>query len=268
MFGLTLIGINSDAQDWKGVFDQAFYSCFSGPKDELGMAKTSDLKRLLPLVDGDSPNVSTGGMLKSGYTWTFELKTTGNAMVASGAHVVIVPSFYYIPEDLADRQAVRLYSTDLMEINSKVEAMQVEKNGNETLWSFEYGLPNDWYCTGYDVDVESLIEKKGGLSFKEDFWKKKGYMVVNFEIGAYDASGKLVMTYSNRPENVNRGMCDMWKMEGALTNKTDCFGRSFQVAEGDVIILRLPGSTYDKNGNPSPPTNAKEDKSIIYGSNR
>ena len=268
LYGLRLTNINSDAPDWKGVFESGVYSCFAGLRDELGVDRGDGLKTVLPLIDGDSPNVSTGGMLKSGYTWTFEVRTCGNVMAETGAHLVVAPSFYYVPESLDDRQAVRLYGIDLKEMNSTVEALQVRKDGNKTVWSFEYSLPNEWFCTGYESDVDSMIEKKGGLTFKEEFWKKKGFLAVNFEIGAYNASGKLIMTYSNTKDNIAQGMCDMWHMEGSLTSKKDYLGRKYLLEEGDVILLRLPGSTYDKNGNPSPPTNAKEDKSVIYGGNK
>ena len=265
IYGLCLKNINSDAPDWKGVFESGGYRCLTGLKDKLGHRKISDTKRVLPLVDGDSPNNAAGGMLKSGYTWTFELKTYGDTMSDTDAHILMVPTFYYITENLNGRQAVKVYGTDVSEIKGAVEACKIRNDENESTWEFEWGLPNEWYCTAADEDVEGLIERKGGLTFKEDFWKKKGYLIVNLEIGAYDASGKLIMTYANKKTNVDMGMCDMWKTEGCLSSKTDCFGQKFTIDEGDVIILRLPGSTFDRNGNPSPPTSAKEDKTVIYG---
>ncbi len=265
LYGLSLTGINSDAPDWKGVFDSGDYICLSGLNDELGYSKRSDTKRVLPLVDGDSPNNTACGMLKSGYTWTFKLKTYGSALSAEGAHILIVPAFYYITENLNGRQAVKLYGTDVCEIRGSIEARKVQNVGNESIWEFKWGLPDEWFCAAADEDIEGLIERKGGLSFKEEFWKRRGYLAVNFEIGAYDASGKLIMTYANKKTNVDMGMCDMWKTEGCLSSKTDCFGQKFTIDEGDVIILRLPGSTFDSNGNPSPPTSAKEDKTVIYG---
>lgn len=265
LYGLCLKGINTDAPDWKGIFEKGDYRCFSGRKDEVGYSKISDIKRILPLVDGDSPNNTACGMLKSGYTWTFELKTYGAAMSDKNVHVLIMPSFYYIPENLNGRQAVKLYGTNVCEISEGIEARKIQTDGAKSTWEFEWGLPDEWYCTDAYEDVEGLIDKKGGLTFKEDFWKRKGYVIVNFEIGVYDASGRLIMTYANKKSNVDLGMCDMWKTEDAPSGKTDCFGNVFTIGEGDVIILRLPGSTYDRNGNPSPPTSAKEDKTVIYG---
>ena len=269
MYGLELVRVNSVAPEWKGVFDDGRYRCSVGLKDDLGNDKGITSSKILPLVDGDSPINPAGGMLKSGYTWTFELSTLGSVMEKSGAHIVIVPSFYYISglDDVQTREKVRVYDMEVEEIAGTVEATSMGKSGNETVWRFEYSLPDKWYCTSQNNDIEAYVERIGGVTFRENFWKKKGYLAVNFEIGAYDESGKLIMTYANNKENVASGMCDMWAMEGRMNTKVDCYGQSFRLEEGDVVLLRLPGSTYDRNGMPSPPTNASEDKTVTQRGN-
>ncbi len=267
LFGLRLTDINSDAQEWRDVFngETLFYQ---GNLNEMGNLRGNGTEKVLPLVDGDSPNNETGGILKSGYTWTFKLETYGDRMASAGANILVVPTFYYMGPSLsAGREKVKVYGTDLKEVSGYTEAKRIASSGSvggssRTEWTFEYSLPDKWYCTPIGYDVEAYLERKGGITFKEDFWKKSGYLTVSFEIGAYDASGKLIMSYSNTPANVYAGMCNMWVTEGRPGEKKDCYGNVFKLNEGEVILVRLPGSTRDSNGNPSPPTNASEDKIV------
>ncbi len=122
-------------------------------------------------------------------------------------------------------------------------------------WYFKYGLPDIYHLCPKDYDLETYIKKNGGCTYKEDFWKKDGYLVVHFDIGAYDKDGNLVLMYTNTEQNVIDGMCDMWKMEGYQNIRTDSTGKKFDFVDGDVIIVALPGST-GKN----PPANKSEDK--------
>ena len=138
-------------------------------------------------------------------------------------------------------------------------------------WYFKYALPDIYHICATGTDVETYAKKNGGVTYKEDFWKKDGYLVVHFDIGAYDKTGNLVLTYTNTPQNVADGMCDMWATEGYVNNRTDSNGNNFTFIDGDVIVCRLPGSTTPPGntppggdtppGNtPNPPTNSSEDK--------
>ena len=138
-------------------------------------------------------------------------------------------------------------------------------------WYFKYALPDIYHICATGTDVEAYAKANGGVTYKEDFWKKDGYLVVHFDIGAYDKTGNLVLTYTNTPQNVADGMCDMWAMEGYVNNRTDSNGNNFTFIDGDVIVCRLPGSTTPPGntppggdtppGNtPNPPTNSSEDK--------
>ena len=108
----------------------------------------------------------------------------------------------------------------------------------EQTWYFEYGLPDKWYACPAGFDLKNFTEKKGGVTFREDFWKKDGYLAVHFDIGVYDEKG-LIMTYSNTPENLEKGMCDMWQTEAYQTVRTDSDGKVFNFAEGDVFVVGI-----------------------------
>lgn len=137
-------------------------------------------------------------------------------------------------------------------------------------WYFKYALPDVYHVCATGTDVEAYAKKNGGVTYKEDFWKKDGYLVVHFDIGAYDKNGQLSICYTNTAQNVADGMCDMWATEGYVNNRTDSYGTNFTFIDGDVIVCRLPGSTTPPGGNPpgtppgepNPPTNSSEDKLV------
>lgn len=137
-------------------------------------------------------------------------------------------------------------------------------------WYFKYALPDVYHICAAGTDVEAYARKNGGVTYKEDFWKKDGYLVVHFDIGAYDKNGQLSICYTNTAQNVADGMCDMWATEGYVNNRTDSYGTNFTFIDGDVIVCRLPGSTTPPGGNPpgtppgepNPPTNSSEDKLV------
>ena len=274
MSGLTLYNISSDCYEWKDVFDgqdTGFYT------DEL------------PLLDGDSPKVKNSGMLKSGYIWSFYLRTAGSRMQQELSGIRITPEFYHISPNGTKRKVNIWYrgydaygqETILREEKTlaAVRGVTYKDKKDETggsgipggdnsdgIWSFEYSLPDTWYCVDTDFDLDGYLDIYDGCTFDEPFWKKEGYLAVNFLIEAYTEDGTVIMSYSNLKANVEAGMCDMWAKEKFITEKTDVYGMAFSLDEGDVIVVRLPGSTIKKgSGVPDPPTNLKEDNMIRSG---
>ncbi|MBR4343479.1 MAG: hypothetical protein IKP88_12395 [Lachnospiraceae bacterium] len=316
IYGLELYSINSEAKDWKGVFringeekylytdkypdgifDRDFdlgkrYRYGSGSENELGLKKTDADGRkvidkyILPILDGTGPKEDNGGMLKSGYTWSFSLETFGSRMFDENARILITPEFYHISPDVERNRAAILYSkaldsgnvnfvragasfeaqpkTEYEDGESPVGGLEYPYNmRTDKKWTFSYSLPDIWYSIPEDFDLDTCLESRGGCTYHEEFFYEKGYIAVNFRIEAYDGEGRLIMTYSNTEENINLGMCDMWKMEGFETERTDCFGQDYELNEGDVIVVRIPGSTFNpKTGYSDPPTNISEENTI------
>lgn len=266
LYGLTLYDISSDGYEWKGVFNGEG----NGFNTEA-----------LPLLDGDSPKVKNAGMLKSGYIWSFSLKTAGSRMQQALSGIKITPEFYHISPDGTKRKVdiwYRGYDADGRETILKEEkkpaavrgvmSRRVGDKGDSTkgIWSFEYSLPDTWYCVEKGFDMEGYLDIYDGCTFGEAFWEKEGYLAVSFKIEAYTEDGTVIMSYSNLSENVEAGMCDMWAEEGYILKKTDVYGTEFLLDEGQVIVVRIPGSTIKKgSGVPDPPTNLKEDNMIRSG---
>ena len=264
-----------------GFDEERIYYYSVGLNDENGtaVADTDGNARLpkytLPLMDGSSPVVKNSGMLKSGYTWSFCIKTKGSRMEDELSEVRITPVFYHIGKDgvrvRADIWCLGKGKSGENYINNagtvRAEALPDITDTGERIWVFKYSLPDMWYCCRYGFDMEGYLDKYDGCTFEEDFWERDGYLAVNFQIEAKDASGNVIMSYSNLNENIQLGMCDMWETEGYDPEKTDCYGETFPLQEGDVILVRVPGSTIKRgSGIPDPPTNLSEDTFIKTGS--
>lgn len=135
----------------------------------------------------------------------------------------------------------------------------------EQTWYFQYGLPNMYHICKYGTPVESYLEKNGVCTYEEPYWIKEGYLIVHFDIEAYDKNGKKIMTYTNSGNNILNGMCDMWRLEGYQNKKTDSSGALFNFEGGDVAIVYIPGSTTEKGSTtPDPPTNYSEDRVVDH----
>ncbi len=98
-------------------------------------------------------------------------------------------------------------------------------------WYFEYSLPSKIYVVEKGVDVKDYCQKNT-LTFREDFWKKEGYLVVNFDIETIK-DGKRHLSYIN--ETMSQiGYCNMWKKEGFLYE--------YVFRDGDMGLFELKKS--------------------------
>lgn len=100
-------------------------------------------------------------------------------------------------------------------------------------WYGEYYLPANVQVVkkGYPV---YQYTKEHKIDYKESFWKKDGYIIVNFDIETIQ-SGTPYLSYMNK-KNEKNGYCNMWKKEGFLSEKVDSDGVKFQLQDGDFIL--------------------------------
>lgn len=106
-------------------------------------------------------------------------------------------------------------------------------------WYGEYYLPADIHAVSKNISIEEY-RKEHTIDYKEEFWKKDGYLIVNFEITTIQ-DGSPHLSYEN-VEQYQNGYCDMWKMEGFQTEKEDCNRNTFLLQEGDVVFYDLENS--------------------------
>lgn len=132
-------------------------------------------------------------------------------------------------------------------------------------WYFEYSLPSDVHAVSKGYDVDTYAHEHNGIDYKENFWKKDGYIVVNFDIISYetgfekyqvgadtgegwlegaDAFEEVTSTplprlsYINA-QNVAAGYCNMWQLEGFRSSRTDFEGNIFSFRYGDTLMYYI-----------------------------
>jgi hypothetical protein len=109
---------------------------------------------------------------------------------------------------------------------------------------FQYSLPNGVRATKKGTDVASYAAQKG-ITYQEEFWKKDGYIVVNFDIKAYDSANNLRYNYTNKDNYLANGLCCMWLLEGFQLTKTDYAGTEFNFLLGDVLMYDTDTTASD-----------------------
>lgn len=101
-------------------------------------------------------------------------------------------------------------------------------------WYGEYYLPSQVYVVPKDFDLAEYEEKHGGFHFREDFWLKNGYIMVQFDIKTVNG-GKTYLSYINE-KNAKQGYCNMWKLEGMTYARTDADGVTWNLEDGDTFL--------------------------------
>lgn len=151
-------------------------------------------------------------------------------------------------------------------IPNNVEADDVTRSMQR--WYFEYSLPSDVHAVSKGFDVDTYAHEHNGIDYKEDFWKKNGYIVVNFDVVSYETGfdkfqvgadtgdgwleGADVfeevtstplprLSYIN-VQNVSDGYCNMWQLEGFRSRRTDFEGNIFNFRYGDTLMYYLDQS--------------------------
>ncbi|MDF2539255.1 MAG: putative secreted protein [Herbinix sp.] len=102
-------------------------------------------------------------------------------------------------------------------------------------WYGQYYIPNDVHVVARGFDVMDYADKYG-VDYKDEFWLKDGYIIVNFAIETVDENGQRRLSYINADNHLNRGHCSMWSLEGPPLQKTDNQNVTFNFYAGDFIL--------------------------------
>lgn len=144
-------------------------------------------------------------------------------------------------------------------------------------WYFEYSLPSDVhaiskkYIEDNHFDVYDYAKKYNGMDYKEDFWLKGGYILVQWDTVSYETYSGITdsteigeglnddesdiitdamidedalyghLSYINAANEIY-GYCNMWKLEGFAYSKTDTYGATFNFVDGDALLYYLDNS--------------------------
>lgn len=115
---------------------------------------------------------------------------------------------------------------------------------------FTYQLPANLYIAPEGYDLKEYAQESGIL-YQEEFWKKDGYLLVNFQITAVNNQGQEYLDYGNFQNWEKYTHCCMWEMEGAQKKKELCKDQSISLEYGDVLILAVKkgaASDYQSGG--------------------
>ena len=221
-----------------------------GTKNELGYSTGRHEKYTFPMVAGSHPDKarSNKGVLKTGYRWRFRLKTTGYEMGLAGSRVVIVPTYRIVSGKDAG-YAAEIYVPDgrgkMKKMAETIEAVRVSAGSpGLQVWNFEFYLPEGcrMAAKGKSInaagktygDIAAYAAENGLLDPGDDIWAEDGMIVVNFEIQAVSADGKVLYSY-----NAGGNSCNMWKTEGQNTDKADFFGDRYGYEYGDIALVSI-----------------------------
>ncbi len=184
-----------------------------------------------------------------------ELKNTAAVMNTSYAKIANQYSTMYSYSQIRLLKAFRTYiGTDYASYISKHSSFAEVKNATGLTttslskymqrWYGTYKIPTDVHAAPAGIDVFGYL-KKHGIDYKEDFWLKDGYLIVNFNIVTIDDKGKEHLSYINGSNYLNKGNCSMWVMEGAPLEKTDNKGNVFKLKAGDFIMYYIDKKATD-----------------------
>lgn len=101
-------------------------------------------------------------------------------------------------------------------------------------WYFDYYLPSEIYV----VEKDTEIDKTSYFTADEDCIKKKGYLLVNFDIELLHNKER-ELSYINEFNSTNYGYCNMTLTEGMKDKKMDNKGNEFDVTYGDIFYITL-----------------------------
>lgn len=82
-----------------------------------------------------------------------------------------------------------------------------------------------------------------GIDYRENFWKKDGYIIMNLEIKVHDNIGNEKLSYVNKINE--KRYCNMWQLEGAPISKASEIGPVFSFEDGDFMIYSVEQSATD-----------------------
>lgn len=148
-------------------------------------------------------------------------------------------------------KVVKAYTTDYIKLTSELRTLvgstanipagvgTTRAGSSVQKWYGTYYLPSIVRCVPVGFDVAQYALENGGITYKEDFWigNDGGYLVVNFDITAYDG-GVAALKY-------NSSRCNMWTMEGYKYTKSDADGNSFKLDAGDIFFYDMSRSAAE-----------------------
>lgn len=145
--------------------------------------------------------------------------------------------------------------------NHSFEKAYYSENGDTVTITVYHQDPNDVCGVIQDTITTKIVDSAEEAT---DLWVKNGFLVVNFSLRTIDGGvEKLIYNTEEVYNKLNNlvesedsegakldNLCNMWSVEGYVTNKTDDQGVSYGFKHGDFIVYPI-GGTPDGNENGS-----------------
>jgi hypothetical protein len=174
-----------------------------------------------------------------------ELNATAKVLGITVSQLKAKKQELYSYSQIVLNSTFRMYSNLEYAVNHQDDSHKKEDLSTlKQTYYFQYSLPNGVHAVSDGFDIATYAAQNG-VTYKEDFWKKDGYLIVNFDIKAYDNAGNLRYSYTNKENYLNNGLCCMWLLEGYQMTKTDNKGVDFNFLLGDVLLYDTDVSASD-----------------------
>lgn len=235
----------------------------------------------LPLIKGDHPYYENMGDFKKGYAVEIAVTTIGNYL--NEAYGVELDLSFFVYDSLFNhRKKVDVYyeavsektgqSLGLVRIGSKRdkenlhflkggkepipiftykkirmprELLHPKSNENLQRWLGEFSLPARLYICEKGHPISNEVRKRTGLLYDEDFWIKKGKLVILAKISTLK-DNKKVLSYINE-KNEKDGYMNRWKYETGKRKKI-MFGKPVTFKDGEVFVYDIEKSIWLERG--------------------
>lgn len=257
MYDLAITDI-VDYPRWRHVFyetdgtKRAF--CYRVGRNSLEgtpvAARLSD--GIFPVLAGDHPLNPRARAVGLGYTVRLQLLTIGD-MRGAQAGICLTPTYYYVSRDGTKRQHVRLYQKQtltevvqplVLTAQNRTYLPVAQRNVEDVtrqaqsvqVWSGTYQLSADLLTVDAAIDLDTYIRSHGGrIRQRDPIFLRDGYLLVRFAISSY-RDGVRHLSYRNE-KNALHGYCNMWQLQGFVSERTDSSGAHFTFMDGDCLLF-------------------------------
>lgn len=245
LYGMSINNISG--KDWYGVFQNGF-QYYSGNKDAYGMP-VMEKRYLLPLIDGSHPEISNKGSLAAGSIVDYHLFTTGT--IPNTGQIEINLRFF--TDDGNCGQEVDLYYTGittdgktyLKRLDKVIQPKRISESGNYLQrWEGTFIYPLKTFAVPRGTPVLQIAGDNGMDRVMENAVHNADIMTY-FDI-VLKSRGDTVLSYENQL-NASMGYNNMWRMEGALQEKTDFYGKKHVFTYGAVFLLSTKHSLAEQS---------------------
>lgn len=260
-FNLTTIGNMYSDEDYVNLKPSFYYIDSAGNREEADVYYTET-------IDGKQQNlVKVGGRQDDANKKAMRLGNLHTGVSAQELDIKAAVTGKTVKELKADKANVYTFSNIMIPeklrtytgknytptgtVPAGVDPDKVTKSMQK--WYFEYYLPSEIHIVKKGFDVLGYAKENYGLDYKEDFWKKDGYLLINFDIETIQGNregGRRHLSYQNL-DNAADGYCNMWKLEGFQYTKQDHRGKTLKFTDGDSILYYLnksAGRDYTSSG--------------------